>query len=70
MGSTLNDRTSSESASISDQYFAAFPKLPNLRLVAVADLDVARAASVADAQGVERAERRRRSSPTRASTPS
>jgi predicted dehydrogenase len=38
---------------ISNQYFAEFPKLPNLRLAAVADLDVARAASVADAQGTK-----------------
>ncbi len=29
---------------ISAQYFASFPSLPNLRLVAVADLDEARAA--------------------------
>ena len=37
---------------ISDQYFAAFPRLPNLRLTAVADLDADRAAVVAAAQGV------------------
>ena len=36
---------------ISNQYFAEFPRLPNLRLAAVADLDVARAASVAGTQG-------------------
>ena len=36
---------------ISDQYFAQFPNLPNLRLVAVADLDAERAGSVAHAQG-------------------
>ena len=39
---------------ISDQYFAQFPNLPGLRLAAVADLDMARAASVADAQGTRR----------------
>jgi predicted dehydrogenase len=38
---------------ISAQYFAAFATLPNLRLVAVADLDEARAAEVAAEQGVE-----------------
>ncbi|WP_025158822.1 Gfo/Idh/MocA family protein [Leifsonia aquatica] len=37
---------------ISAQYFAAFPTLPGLRLEAVADLDVARAAAVGEAQGV------------------
>jgi predicted dehydrogenase len=36
---------------ISDQYFAHFPQLPGLRLAAVADLDLARAASVAQTQG-------------------
>lgn len=35
---------------ISKQYFAEFPKLPNLRLAAVADLDVERAAAVAAEQ--------------------
>ncbi|MFD1721601.1 Gfo/Idh/MocA family protein [Amnibacterium endophyticum] len=38
---------------ISAQYFDAFPSLPGLRLVAVADLDMARAAQVAEEQGVE-----------------
>jgi predicted dehydrogenase len=38
---------------ISEQYFASFPALPGLRLTAVADLDVARAATVAAEQGVE-----------------
>ena len=38
---------------ISAQYFASFPSLPNLRLVAVADLDEQRAAEVAAEQGVE-----------------
>ncbi|MFF2050043.1 Gfo/Idh/MocA family protein [Leifsonia sp. NPDC058194] len=37
---------------ISRQYFAEFPKLPGLKLEAVADLDLARAAAVADEQGV------------------
>ena len=37
---------------ISAQYFAAFPRLPGLRLVAVADLDADRAAAVAREQGV------------------
>jgi predicted dehydrogenase len=37
---------------ISAQYFAEFPKLPGLRLEAVADLDTARAAAVGAAQGV------------------
>lgn len=37
---------------ISEQYFAEFPKLPGLKLVAVADLDVARATAVAAEQGV------------------
>ncbi|MBW8871439.1 MAG: Gfo/Idh/MocA family oxidoreductase, partial [Leifsonia sp.] len=36
---------------ISAQYFAQFARLPNLRLVAVADLDSARAAAVAGEQG-------------------
>ena len=35
---------------ISDQYFAQFPTLANLRLGAVADIDATRAASVARAQ--------------------
>jgi len=38
---------------ISQQYFAQFPALPNLKLVAVADVDQARAAAVAKEQGVE-----------------
>ncbi|WP_165063175.1 Gfo/Idh/MocA family protein [Marisediminicola senii] len=38
---------------ISEQYFAEFPKLPGLELVAVADLDLARAKAVAAEQGVE-----------------
>ncbi|WP_374007960.1 Gfo/Idh/MocA family protein [Leifsonia sp. LS-T14] len=38
---------------ISRQYFEHLPLLPNLRLVAVADLDLDRAASVAAEQGVE-----------------
>lgn len=37
---------------ISEQYFAEFPKLPDLSLVAVADLDRERAATVAAKQGV------------------
>jgi len=37
---------------ISAQYFAQFPLLPNLELAAVADLDAARAASVAQNEGV------------------
>jgi predicted dehydrogenase len=37
---------------ISKQYFESLPKLPNLRLVAVADLNEARAAEVAAEQGV------------------
>lgn len=38
---------------ISVQYFAEFPKLPGLRIVAVADVNEARAAEVAAEQGVE-----------------
>jgi len=38
---------------ISEQYFSEFPKLPGLRLVAVADLDEERAAQVASEHGVE-----------------
>ena len=38
---------------ISAQYFAEFPKLPGLRLVAVSDVNEARAAQVAAEQGVE-----------------
>lgn len=38
---------------ISQQYFAQFPSLPNLKLLAVADVDEARAAAVAAEQGVE-----------------
>ncbi|WP_285114025.1 Gfo/Idh/MocA family oxidoreductase [Leifsonia sp. fls2-241-R2A-40a] len=37
---------------ISRQYFEHFPQLPNLRLTAVADLDLDRASAVADEQGV------------------
>jgi predicted dehydrogenase len=37
---------------ISAQYFASFPRLPGLKLVAVADLDLARAKAVAVEQGV------------------
>lgn len=37
---------------ISSQYFEHFPKLPNLRLTAVADLDLNRASAVAASQGV------------------
>jgi predicted dehydrogenase len=38
---------------ISEQYFAAFENLPGVRLVAVADLDLDRARTVAAAQGVD-----------------
>lgn len=38
---------------ISAQYFVEFPKLPGLRLVAVADVNQARASEVAAEQGVE-----------------
>jgi len=38
---------------IAEQYFAEFPKLPNLALIAVADVDAERASAVAGAQGVE-----------------
>lgn len=38
---------------ISQQYFAALPRLPGLQLVAVADLDGDRAAQVAQQQGVQ-----------------
>ncbi|MCU1510104.1 MAG: oxidoreductase [Glaciihabitans sp.] len=38
---------------ISEQYFANFPRLPGLELVAVADLNTARAAEVAAERGVE-----------------
>ncbi|MEO8906906.1 MAG: Gfo/Idh/MocA family oxidoreductase [Microbacteriaceae bacterium] len=38
---------------ISAQYFAEFPKLPGLHLLAVADMNEARAAEVAAEQGVE-----------------
>ena len=38
---------------ISEQYFASFPGLPGLELVAVADLDEDRAARIAAEQGVE-----------------
>jgi len=37
---------------ISEQYFASLPKLPNLELVAVADIDAARTKQVAEEQGV------------------
>jgi predicted dehydrogenase len=40
---------------ISAQYFASFPRLPGLRLTAVADLDADRAAAVAREQGGVRA---------------
>ena len=50
MGSTLNVGVVGVGV-ISNQYFASFPRLSNLKLAAVADLDVARAASVAAAQG-------------------
>src|SRR5206468_353223 len=38
---------------ISAQYFAAFPRLANLRLAAVADLNMDRAREVAAEQGVQ-----------------
>ncbi|WP_349899641.1 Gfo/Idh/MocA family protein [Parafrigoribacterium soli] len=38
---------------ISAQYFAEFPKLPGLKVVAIADVNEARAAEVAAEQGVE-----------------
>jgi predicted dehydrogenase len=38
---------------ISEQYFASLPSLPNLKLIAVADLNEVRAAEVAAEQGVE-----------------
>lgn len=38
---------------ISEQYFAALPSLPGIELIAVADLDEARAAAVAAEQGAE-----------------
>jgi predicted dehydrogenase len=38
---------------ISEQYFATLPKLPGVRLLAVADLDTARAQAVADERGLE-----------------
>lgn len=50
MGGTLNIGVVGVGV-ISDQYFAQFRKLSNLRLAGVADLDTARAASVAQAQG-------------------
>ncbi len=52
MGSTLNVGVVGVGV-ISNQYFAEFPKLRNLKLAAVADLDTARGASVADAQGTK-----------------
>ena len=57
MGGTLNNGRLRVGVigvgNISQQYFAEFPTLPNLTLVAVADLDVERAAAVAREQGVE-----------------
>jgi predicted dehydrogenase len=38
---------------ISEQYFSSLPSLPGIQLVAVADLNEARAAEVADEQGVK-----------------
>jgi predicted dehydrogenase len=38
---------------ISEQYFASFPKLPGLKLLAVADIDAARTKQVAEEQGVK-----------------
>lgn len=52
MGGTLNIGVIGV-GTISAQYFAEFPKLPGLRVVAVADLDEARASAVATEQGVE-----------------
>jgi predicted dehydrogenase len=49
VGSTLNVGVVGVGV-ISDQYFAQFPQLPGLRLAGVADLDTARAASVARTQ--------------------
>ncbi|MFF1574313.1 Gfo/Idh/MocA family protein [Leifsonia sp. NPDC058292] len=52
MGSALNVGVVGV-GNISRQYFEQFPKLPNLSLTAVADLDLDRAAAVAGEQGVE-----------------
>ncbi len=56
MGSPLNDRPLRVGVVgvgvISQQYFEHFPALPGLELTAVADIDVARAQSVGEAQGV------------------
>jgi predicted dehydrogenase len=52
VGSTLNIGVVGV-GTISAQYFAQFPQLPNLRLVAVADLDHERAAAVAAEQETE-----------------
>ena len=52
MGGTLNIGIVGV-GKISEQYLAEIPKLPNLELVAVADLDAARASTVAAAHGVE-----------------
>jgi len=51
VGSTLNIGVVGV-GNISQQYFAQFPKLPNLTLTAVADLDRGRAAATAESQGV------------------
>jgi len=51
VGSTLNIGVVGV-GNISQQYFAQFPKLPNLTLTAVADLDRDRAAATAESQGV------------------
>jgi predicted dehydrogenase len=52
VGSTLNVGIVGV-GNISQQYLEEFPKLPNLSLTAVADLDLDRAAAVAREQGVE-----------------
>ncbi len=56
MGSTVNDGPMRVGVvgvgNISQQYFEHFPALPGLALTAVADLDVERARSVGEAQGV------------------
>ena len=57
MGGTLNDSVLNVGVvgvgNISQQYFEHLPALPNLRLRAVADLDVERAAAVAGEQNAE-----------------